>query len=53
MVLAHRVGRLTAYAFLGMCNWAYKWYPPMREARPPEQTAEALCSVFIDGIHKT
>jgi len=44
---------LTAYAFLGMCNWAYKWYPAMREARPPEQTAEVLCSVFIDGIRKS
>ena len=44
---------LTAYAFLGMCNWAYKWYPPMCKSRPPAQTAEALCSVFIDGIRKT
>ncbi len=43
---------LTAYAFLGMCNWAYKWYPPMCKNRPPEQTAQALCSVFIDGIRK-
>lgn len=43
---------LTAYAFLGMCNWAYKWYPSMQNRRPPEEVAKALCDVFLQGLEK-
>jgi TetR/AcrR family transcriptional regulator, cholesterol catabolism regulator len=41
---------LTAYAFLGMGNWAYKWYPPMAAKRPPEDVAAALCIPFLEGL---
>ena len=40
----------TALAFLGMCNWAYKWYPAMAARRPPEQVAQSLCGLFLDGL---
>ena len=41
--------RLTALGFLGMCNFAYKWYPRERE-RTVNATAEALCKVFLQGL---
>ncbi|ESZ88120.1 MAG: TetR family transcriptional regulator [Blastomonas sp. CACIA14H2] len=41
---------LTAYAFLGMGNWAYKWYPAMAAERTPEEVALALCTPFLDGL---
>ena len=41
---------LTTYAFLGMCNWAYKWYPPMADKRSPEDVADALCLPFFEGL---
>ena len=41
---------LTTYGFLGMCNWAYKWYPPMAAKRTPEEVAEALCQPFFEGL---
>lgn len=43
--------RLTALGFLGMCNWAYKWYPHEKN-RSVEKTAQALCKVFIHGLAK-
>jgi len=43
---------LTTYAFLGMCNWAYKWYPPMAKTRSPEDVADALCSPFLQGLRR-
>lgn len=44
---------LATYAFLGMCNWAYKWYPPMAKTRSPEDVADSLCSPFFDGLRLT
>ena len=41
---------ITAYGFLGMCNWAYKWYPPLATEREPEEMADALCRPFFDGL---
>nr|WP_314443496.1 TetR/AcrR family transcriptional regulator [uncultured Sphingomonas sp.] len=41
---------LATYGFLGMCNWAYKWYPPMALTHTPEDTADALCKPFFDGL---
>ena len=41
---------ITTYGFLGMCNWAYKWYPPMAAKRSPEEVADALCLPFFDGL---
>jgi AcrR family transcriptional regulator len=41
--------RLIALGFLGMCNWAYKWYPQERSCSI-EQTSRALCQVFLDGL---
>jgi AcrR family transcriptional regulator len=41
---------ITTYGFLGMCNWAYKWYPPMAKTRTPEEVADALCGPFFDGL---
>jgi hypothetical protein len=36
--------------FLGMCNWAYKWYPPLAKRRPPEDVADAICQPFFEGL---
>ena len=41
---------LTAYGFLGMCNWAYKWYPPLAKTRSPEDVADELCRPFFEGL---
>lgn len=41
---------ITTYAFLGMCNWAYKWYPPLAATRSHEEVADALCLPFFDGL---
>lgn len=41
---------LTTYGFLGMCNWAYKWYPSMAKTRSPEEVADALCRPFFEGL---
>jgi AcrR family transcriptional regulator len=41
---------LTALVFLGMCNWAYKWYPGMAAETPPARMAKQLCQIFLDGI---
>ena len=41
---------LTAYGFLGMCQWAYKWYPAMHKKRSPESVANSLCDVFLKGL---
>lgn len=42
---------IATLAFLGMCNWAYKWYPPMADKMPPETMAKALCRVFLEGLN--
>lgn len=41
---------VATYGFLGMCNWAYKWYPPMALERSAEEIADALCAPFFDGL---
>ena len=41
---------VTAYGFLGMCNWAYKWYPLLASERTPEDMADALCKPFFEGL---
>jgi len=41
---------LSTYAFLGMCNWAYKWYPAMAAKRSPEEVAAELCDPFLNGL---
>lgn len=43
---------LTAYAFLGMCNWAHKWYPAMSKTRSAEEVADALCVPFFQGLSR-
>jgi AcrR family transcriptional regulator len=43
---------LTALGFLGMCSWAYQWYPPMVEKISPPKLAETLCSTFLQGLSK-
>lgn len=40
----------TTYIFVGMCNWAHKWYPPMSKTRSPEEVAKALCQPFFEGL---
>lgn len=44
---------LTTFGFLGMCNWAYKWYPPMAKKKSPEEVADALCGPFFQGLSLT
>lgn len=41
--------RVTALGFLGMCNWAYKWFPQEKKYSV-EKTAQGLCKVFLDGL---
>lgn len=41
---------MATYAFLGMCNWAYKWYPAMAAKRSPEEVATALCGPLLHGL---
>jgi len=33
-----------------MCNWAYKWYPPLAKRRSPEDVADAICQPFFEGL---
>lgn len=42
---------VSTLAFVGLCNWAYKWYPPMAKKIPPEQMARVMCRVFLDGLN--
>jgi AcrR family transcriptional regulator len=41
---------LISLAFLGMCNWAYKWYPKMLKELPPEEAAKGLIDLFLGGL---
>lgn len=41
---------LTTLAFVGMSNWAYKWYPRMADTIPPEKMAKSLCDIFLGGL---
>jgi AcrR family transcriptional regulator len=43
---------LTAYGFLGMCSWAYQWYPAMPGKIPTQKLAETLCETFLSGLSK-
>lgn len=43
---------LATLAFVGMCNWAYKWYPKMADKTPPEKMAKSLCSIYLGGLTK-
>lgn len=42
---------LVTLAFVGMCNWAYKWYPRMAAEHPPEEMAKSLCGIFLGGLN--
>lgn len=42
---------LATLAFVGMCNWAYKWYPRMANKLPPEKMAKQLCQIFLNGLY--
>lgn len=41
---------LSALAYVGMCNWAYKWYPKIADKNPPKKMAKSLCSIFLGGL---
>ena len=43
---------VTAYGFLGMCSWAYQWYPSMAEKVSTQKLAEMLCEPFLQGLNK-
>jgi AcrR family transcriptional regulator len=43
---------LTAYGFLGMCSWAYQWYPGMPDRISTQQLAESLCNTFLQGLNE-
>mgnify|MGYP006198750905 CR=1 FL=1 len=43
---------ITAYGFLGMCSWAYQWYPGMSEKVSTQKLAETLCDTFLQGLNK-
>jgi len=44
--------QLATLAFVGMCNWAYKWYPRMASETPPEKMAKSLCRFMLAGLNK-
>jgi AcrR family transcriptional regulator len=41
-----------ALAFLGISNWAYRWYPRMADKNPPEQMAVQLTQFFLEGLKR-
>lgn len=41
---------LSALAYVGMCNWAYKWYPKIADKNPPKKMAKSLCGIFLGGL---
>lgn len=41
---------LAAYGFLGMCSWAYQWYPLQASELPARQLAATLCGTFLEGL---
>jgi AcrR family transcriptional regulator len=43
---------LTAYGFLGMCSWAYQWYPGMPGRISTQELAESLCKTYLQGLNK-
>ena len=43
---------LTAFGFLGMCSWAYQWYPAMVDKISTQKLAETLCDTFLLGLKK-
>lgn len=43
---------LAALAFLGMSNWAYKWYPRMADVTPPDRMAKLLSQMMLEGLGK-
>ncbi|EEA04493.1 transcriptional regulator, TetR family [Burkholderia sp. H160] len=43
---------VTVFAFLGICNWAYKWYPHLAAESPPAVMAKKLCQVILDGVKR-
>ncbi len=43
---------MTTYGFLGMCNWAYKWYPPLARDLDPKEAARQLCEPLFGGLRK-
>ncbi|SIQ09672.1 transcriptional regulator, TetR family [Aromatoleum tolulyticum] len=43
---------LATLTFVGMCNWAYKWYPRMADEVPPEKMAKSMCQILLDGFNK-
>ncbi|MGH7960769.1 MAG: TetR/AcrR family transcriptional regulator [Candidatus Binatia bacterium] len=40
--------RLLTHAFLGMCNWLYRWYLP-GDPIPPEEIVETFTRIFESG----
>lgn len=44
---------LTTYGFLGMCSWAYQWYPAMVNKIGTQELAETLCETYLQGLCKT
>ncbi len=43
---------IATLAFLGMCTWAYQWYPRIAAQNPPEKTAKDLCDIFLGGLRQ-
>lgn len=41
--------KTTAFAFFGMCNWAYQWYNPKGEQQPRE-IALLFWDIFMHGL---
>jgi AcrR family transcriptional regulator len=41
--------RVTALCLLGICNWAYQWYRPGKDAPPAEMAAQCW-NIFAGGL---
>jgi len=44
---------ITAYGFLGMCSWAYQWYPSIADRVPPKKLAETLSATYLQGLRQS
>lgn len=44
--------QLTAYGFLGLCSWAYQWYPRIAGKVAALEAAETLCDTFLRGLQR-
>ena len=43
--------RIAAFGFIGMCNWAYKWFPGEKKLSVAK-IADQFCAIYLDGLKR-